>query len=101
MSASYAYKMAVVEWIDAWLSDTLQADQGCIRYTAGWLVHNNSKIVRIALTVDGRGPGDVMNIPRSLVRRVKIVGEDLLQAETPEDEIEPPEADVLAAKNGY
>lgn len=101
MSASFSYKFAHVEWCDAWFSSSLEASTTMIRHTAGWLVHNNSRIVRIAATLDERGPADIMNIPRQLVRKVAVLDADLLRTEQPADEIEPPEADVLEAAKGY
>lgn len=101
MTASYEYKFAHVEWCDAWYGSALEAKTVLIRHSAGWLVHNNKKIVRIATTVDERGPGDIMNIPRSMVRKVQVLDAAILRAETEEDELEPPEADVLEAKRGY
>lgn len=96
-----SYKFAVVEWQDAWLSSTLSADVNLIRTTAGWLVQNNKRVVRVALTVDERGPGDVMSIPRGMVRKVRVVDAKLLRDEAEGDEAEPTEAVLLDAKEGY
>lgn len=101
MAASFDYKFAYVEWCDAWYGSSLEATTVMIRHSAGWLVHNNKKIVRIATTIDERGPSDIMNIPRPMVRKVTVLDGSLLRAEAASDEIEPPEADVLEAKKGY
>lgn len=95
-------KLVTVEWCDAWLSDTLRKDVNLIRETAGWLVTNNKRVVRIALTVDERGPGDVMNIPRSMVRKIRVIDVSALRDEqTPNDDVEPSANDVLEAERGY
>lgn len=101
MSASFAYKFALVEWCDAWFTSSLEASTTMIRHTSGWLVHCNKRVVRVAATVDERGPADIMNIPRSLVRKVTVLDAALLKAESASDEIEPPEADVCEALKGY
>jgi hypothetical protein len=100
MKREREYKFAIVDWVDAWLSDTLERDTTCLRHSAGWLVQNNSKVVRLALTVDGRGPGDVMNIPRSLVRSVEILLVET-RPEGPEDVVEPSPEDLAEAEAGY
>lgn len=95
------YKIAVVEWCDAWFSATLSADVNLIRTTSGWLVQNNKRVVRVALTLDDRGPGDIMNIPRAFVRKVRVLDTKQLRDEAPDDAVEPSEADVLNAQEGY
>lgn len=96
------YKVAQVTWIDAWFSDHLVADVNLLRETAGWLVTNNKRIVRVALTIDERGPADIINIPRAYVRKVRVLDVAALRDEQlPDDEIEPGEDDMLEAERGY
>jgi hypothetical protein len=98
VSAKYEYKLCVVEWLDAWFSTMLSQEVNLVRQTAGWLIQNNKRVVRIALTIDWeRGPGDMMNIPRSLVRSIKILDSAALREEKTDgtDECEP-SADAVA-----
>lgn len=94
-------KIAVVTWIDAWYSDSLSADVNMLRETCGFLVANNKRIVRIALTIDERGPSDLMNIPKAYVRSVKILDAKHLRDEVESDAAEPSEDDMIQAQRGY
>jgi hypothetical protein len=91
-----------VEWLDAYFSDTLPKDVNMVRTTAGWLVQNNKRVVRVALTYDDRGAADMMTIPRGMVRSVRIVDAKTLRDEQiPADDVEPTEADHAEAARGY
>lgn len=72
-----------------------------VRETAGWLVQNNKRVVRVALTVDERGPADLMTIPKSMIRKVRVIDVNALRDETVDDEVEPSESDKLEAERGY
>lgn len=95
------YKVAVVEWCDAWFSDSLSSDVNLVRHTVGWLVQNNKRVIRLALTYDDRGPADLMNIPRAYVRKIRVLDTRGLRDETDEDLTEPSEKDMLEAAKGY
>jgi hypothetical protein len=95
------YKFAVVTWGDAWWSDSLHTDVIMVRQTAGWLVQANKRIVRVALTIDERGPADLMNVPRAYVRDIKILDGRSLRAIAEDEEVEPTEKDILEGKKAY
>lgn len=101
--SDHPYKLALVVWRDAWFSAQLSVDINLNRSTVGWLVHNNKRIVRIALTYDHeRGPADIMNIPRAMVKQIKILDAKLLRDEVADlDEVEPLEDDKIEAKDQY
>lgn len=94
-------KIAIVTWLDAYFSDTLPKEVNLQRETAGFLIQNNKRVVRIALTLDERGPSDMMSIPRGMVRELKILELKGVRHELPEDEVEPSDSDVENAKDGY
>ena len=89
-------KLAVVEWTDAWFSSSLVTDVNLLRTTAGWLIQNNKRIVRIALTLDERGPADILSIPRAMIRKIRIIETKQLRAESTDgsDEVEPSEQEL-------
>lgn len=84
-------KIAIVEWNDAWFSENLSADVNCVRHTVGWLVQNNKKVVRVALSRDADGTQDIMNIPRAYVRSLKLLDPKAFKDEEPDDLSEEPE----------
>jgi hypothetical protein len=83
-----SYKIAVVEWNDAWFSENLSSDVNCLRKTVGWLIQNNKRVVRIALTQDADGVQDIMNVPRAYVRSLRIIDPKQLRDETEADTVE-------------
>lgn len=95
-------KIALVTWTDAYFSDTLPKEINMLRTTCGFLIQNNSRVVRIAQTLDERGPGDILSVPRGMVRTVKLVDAKTLHDEQlPEDETEPSAEDERQAARGY
>lgn len=94
-------KIAVVTWTDAYFSETLPREINMVRYTCGYLVQNNKRVVRLAMSLDERGPADIMSIPRGMVRDVKIIDAEALRAEAEADEIEPTVEELIDAQRGY
>lgn len=75
-----------VRWRDAFLrssaatlADAIKDDDHSIRMTAGWLVIEDEKVVRVAMTFDPGGDGeepeydDRYTIPRAYVESIRYV----------------------------
>jgi hypothetical protein len=67
------YPLAVVVWNDAWSNYEVEEITECLQETVGFLVEKTSKVVRVAQTRDADSVCDVCNIPRGMVRSIKVI----------------------------
>lgn len=66
-------KIAFVRWKDAFSSEELDDDPHCLQYSAGILLQNNRKCVKLALIWDETEARDILTIPRAYVETIEVV----------------------------
>lgn len=70
-------RIAVVYWLDAHYAEADDGLPGLEQISAGILLQNDRRAVKLAMAVDwhgdGDGPRDVLTIPRGMVTRVEVL----------------------------
>lgn len=67
-------KLVVIEWEDpTWVSEeSLESEFNLMKqYTAGFLVKENKKYIRVAMNYDEDNIGEFTDIPKSLIKKIR------------------------------